>query len=678
MDCSSPGKHPRTLHGPKDATADETTIREWWRKCPDANIGVALDKWIVIDVDGDDGAAALQGLIPAGESLPTTWTARTGRKGGKHFFFRVPFARGLKLRNMRMGTNLDLKTGANSYMVVAPSLHANGNRYAWMDGHSPWNIEAAVAPEWLLNAASRKRAPRGSSGGDGVPCADGCESHPTVRYGRAALRAECERLRAAPEGNRNNTLNVAAFNLGQLVSDGRLGEGEACGGLTEAARDIGLDERETAKTIESGLEAGKANPRPIPNQQGDPAPTYGKLASEIEPESIDWLWTGHIARGKLHVIDGDPGLGKSALTVDLAARCTAGKEWPDGAENPQPGRAMILSAEDGPADTIRPRLEAANADLERVRILSPMLASDDQLRFPDNTATLEQAIIEMGADVVFIDPFTAYLGNIDANKDQDARKVLAGIAGVAARTNAAIVIVRHLNKRTDTGNALYRGGGSIGIIAAARVGFLVAADPQDGDLRVFACLKNNIAKSPPSLAFRLVESANGAVRVEWQGETELGPEDLLASGVNQIGRPRGRLDEACDFLQTALADGPRPSAEVTELAKKLGFSDTTMQRARRLLGVEAVKGKGEFHGAWWQQLSANARGAGVDGDVGKDRQSASARRGSSKSINDEDRSESGADRRDEARRTPLAKDGEDRFSPSATGLPAKSAKIAKP
>src|SRR5262249_31710234 len=160
---------------------------------------------------------------------------------------------------------------------------------------------------------------------------------------------------------------------------------------------------------------------------------------------------------------------------------------------------MILSAEDGPADTIRPRLEAANADLERVRILSPMLASDDQLRFPDNSAALEQAIIEMGADVVFIDPFSAYLGKGDANKDQDVRKVLSGIAGVAARTNAAIVIVRHLNKRADTGNALYRGGGSIGIIAAARVAFLVAADPRDGDLRVFACLKNNIAKSPPSL-----------------------------------------------------------------------------------------------------------------------------------------------------------------------------------
>jgi hypothetical protein len=173
-------------------------------------------------------------------------------------------------------------------------------------------MEPAALPDSVLSLYRERRDPDRSDDSSAFRS----KAPETSPCGRRALAGECEKIRSASFSERNNILNTASFKLGQLIESGELIEKEVWEALSEAAADVGLEPDEIAKTIESGLEAGKTNPRVALCEKRD-SETCGKLASEIVPEPIDWLWEGHIARGKLHVIDGDPGQGRSALTANL-------------------------------------------------------------------------------------------------------------------------------------------------------------------------------------------------------------------------------------------------------------------------------------------------------------------------------------------------------------------------
>jgi hypothetical protein len=206
----------------------------------------------------------------------------------------------------------------------------------------------------------------------------------------------------------------------------------------------------------------------------------GRQLSEVEPERVDWLWRGRIPKGKLTLIDGDPGLGKTVMTIDCAARVSVGCQWPDGAPCVE-GGVVICSAEDGLADTIRPRLDAAGGDPEKVLALGTLMEDGNErlISIPEDISAIEQGIERVDAAAVFIDPLMAFLsGRHNAHKDQDVRRALAPLAGLAERTGVAVAVVRHLNKATG-GNPLYRGGGSIGIVGAARSALLVAKHPEE-------------------------------------------------------------------------------------------------------------------------------------------------------------------------------------------------------
>lgn len=214
--------------------------------------------------------------------------------------------------------------------------------------------------------------------------------------------------------------------------------------------------------------------------------------SDVKTQPIKWLWRGRIPLGKVTVFDGDPGLGKSLLSADLAARVSCNRPMPDGSKSDLAGPAgvVLLSAEDDPSDTIRPRLEVVGADLERIVLLQGVKENDEE-RMPSlaDIALLKQAIATADAKLVVIDPLMAYLlGDVNSYKDQDIRRALAPLAALAAELNVAIVVIRHLNKSSSS-NPLYRGGGSIGIIGAARSGLLVAKDPEDEDRRILAITK---------------------------------------------------------------------------------------------------------------------------------------------------------------------------------------------
>ncbi len=326
----------------------------------------------------------------------------------------------------------------------------------------------------------------------------------------------------------------------------------------------------------------------------------GVLLSEVEREEVVLLWEGRIPRGKITVLDGDPGLGKSAFTTDLAARVSVGRTFPDGTECPE-GGVVLMNAEDGLADTIRPRLDAAGGEPSKVLALAeiPDEASPEHDRvfsMPEDLRFLEEGINRVGAVLVIVDPLMAFLGgDTNAHKDQDIRRALASLKSLAERTGVAVLLVRHLNKG-GSGNPLYRGGGSIGIIGAARSGLLIASDPNDPDerRRILAGSKNNLAEMEGSVMFRVVTAMNGAARVEWLGESDLGARDLVKVPLDE--EEKTALDDAVEFLRGELEDGPMAAKAIKKSARENGVAEKTLYRAKATLRVKSHK---EVYGWTW-------------------------------------------------------------------------------
>lgn len=326
----------------------------------------------------------------------------------------------------------------------------------------------------------------------------------------------------------------------------------------------------------------------------------------VAPERIAWLWPGYLAAGKLHLVDGDPGLGKSCMTLDWAARVSTGARWPDGQDGCHPAGVLLLSAEDGLADTIRPRLDAARADVTKVFAFSAYDTGREGERFerpailPADTARLARAIETNGIGLVVVDPLMAFLaGSIDTHRDQDVRRALTALSRVAEATGAAVVLVRHLNKATG-GSALYRGGGSIGIIGAARLAFAVGRDPDDPERRVLAPTKANVARPAPSLSWRITGTPTGHGRVVWEGESRYSADELLRTPADP--EEREERDEAAGFIRAYLADhgGEAAAADLIKAGRAAAIPERTLRRARERAGV--ITRKSSLRGGWLWQL----------------------------------------------------------------------------
>ena len=359
----------------------------------------------------------------------------------------------------------------------------------------------------------------------------------------------------------------------------------------------------TAEALEALVEAAQSCKQEAEGAGGGTASSVGVLISEVEREQVQWLWPGRIALGKLTILDGDPGLGKSTLAYDLAARITSGRALPTG-EPSMRGGVIILSTEDGLGDTIRPRLEAAGADLTRCLAVQTLPGerggnTERVPTIPDDLPLLSEGARRVAARLLVIDPLMAHLGpTTNAYKDADVRRALAPLSRFAEEHALAVVVIRHLNKMSG-GSPLYRGGGSIGLIGAARSGLLVGRDPMDESRLVLASVKSNLARKPDSLAFRVTSSAADAdvPVVEWEGTCELGAADLLGSPSN--GRERSATKEAEAWLETVLAESPFPAAKVYDLAEEAGIAKRTLKRAKRSLGVVAERVVGLGSGGYW-------------------------------------------------------------------------------
>ena len=278
--------------------------------------------------------------------------------------------------------------------------------------------------------------------------------------------------------------------------------------------------------------------------------------SEMTPESVTWDWQHRLARGKLNMLAGDPGLGKTFVAIYAAALKSRGGTWPDGAPC-EAGPVIIMSAEDGATDTLLPRLLAAGADTTPVYLFESVIVTQETeskerlFRLKDDIAILEQAIRETQAELVILDPLNGYLAGVDSHKAAEVRAALAPLALMAERAKATVLIVAHLNKR-DGGTPSYRIGGSIDFVAAARTVHGVALESKDSDRRLLLPLKNNLSLMPPGLGFRII--APGVV--SWDTEPVM-VDAWSAFGSSTSSREPSKLEAAAEFL----AGLPRPRAE---------------------------------------------------------------------------------------------------------------------
>jgi hypothetical protein len=327
--------------------------------------------------------------------------------------------------------------------------------------------------------------------------------------------------------------------------------------------------------------------------------------ADVKPERVEWLWHGRIPRGKLTILEGDPKVGKSTLAIDVAARVTTGTAFPDGYV-PEVGSVLLLTAEDGLADTVRPRLDAAGADAGRVHAWESVAVDGGDgnpggIRppsLPQDIDALESLIVRYGVALVIVDVLNAYLGAaVDGHKDQDVRRALMPLAKLAENTRTAILVLRHLNK-SQGGSALYRGGGSIGIAGAARSILLVAVDPDDKDRRVLVSQGTNIAAEPEALVYELGSVPDlGCARVRWLGTSTHTSESLLATTSHE---ERGALTDARRFVVNLMANGSVRAQDAKKLGEQEGIKGRTLDRARDVEGVTLRRdGFGKGAVVWW-------------------------------------------------------------------------------
>ena len=315
--------------------------------------------------------------------------------------------------------------------------------------------------------------------------------------------------------------------------------------------------------------------------------------SSVQSEEVRWLWYPYIPLGKLTIVQGDPGEGKTTLVLALIASLTRGEALPECNTAESPMSVIYQTAEDGLADTIKPRLEAMGADCSRVFVIDE---SRKELSMLDER--LEKAIHETEARLVVLDPVQAYLGSdVDMHRANEIRPILKRVASLAEQNNCAVILIGHMNKAQGL-KASYRGLGSIDFRAAARSVLLVGRMKDDPSVRVMAQDKNSLAPEGRSMSFSLSEDG-----FRWLGCVDATVDDVLC-GMARVESKTAQMENA---LRELLEDGDGLSSdELTAYAESLGISERTLKIAKRNVGVVS-----ERRGGKWYSMLLPQEGKGV-------------------------------------------------------------------
>lgn len=325
--------------------------------------------------------------------------------------------------------------------------------------------------------------------------------------------------------------------------------------------------------------------------------------ADCEPRKVEWLWPNRFPMGRLSLIVGNPGVGKSFVVIDVASRITTGSPWPDGSGDAPRGSVLLITAEDDPHDTIRPRLDAHRADVERVHLLSGVrLASEDGPRevmftLADSHALRSAADELHDLKAVVIDPIGSFIGSkTDAHRDNEVRAVLAPVARFAEEYGAAVIIIAHRRKgfsESADDSAL----GSRAFTGIARAVWHLSRDPHNRQRRLLLAGKNNLAPESDGLAFTI---GGDSAAVVWEKDAVLmSADEAIAEGHEGPGRPAEERSEAIEWLRGELADFQEHATKaVKKAADDNGIAWRTCQRAAKELRV--IRHRATFGGgmAW--------------------------------------------------------------------------------
>lgn len=308
--------------------------------------------------------------------------------------------------------------------------------------------------------------------------------------------------------------------------------------------------------------------------------------SQIQSKEVAWLWYPFIPYGKLTIIQGDPGDGKTTLVLNIAAKLSKGEGLDSDMKLTEPLAVIYQSAEDGLADTVKPRLEAAGADCENISVIDE---SKKSLSMIDER--LEEAIIKTKAKLLILDPIQAYLGgNMDMNRANEAREMTKKLAALAEKYQCAIVLVGHMNKAAGN-KAAYRGMGSIDFFAVARSVLLVGRVEGEENIRAVVQIKNNLAGFGHPKAFELSEDG-----FLWLGDYEITADEVLGG----IAPKANKLEQAKRLLQKlAETNNAMQSNEIFNLAEEQNISRRTLENAKKELGVRAKR----INNSWYWELN---------------------------------------------------------------------------
>lgn len=310
---------------------------------------------------------------------------------------------------------------------------------------------------------------------------------------------------------------------------------------------------------------------------------------DVVSKEVEWLWYPYIPYGKITIIEGDPGEGKTTLVLKLAAALSRGLPLPcDDDKEYEPIHIIYQTAEDGIEDTIKPRLEKAGADCSMIRVIDE---TDKELSMTDDR--LEQAIIETKARLIILDPIQAYIGaTVDMHRANEIRPVLKHLGIIAEKHNCAIILIGHMNK-TSGSKSTYRGLGSIDIQATARSVLLVARLRDKPNIRIMAHDKSSLAPAGDAIGFEMTED-NGMVCI---GPYDITIDELLSGNE---GRGKKKLDIAENFIKEYFGSNKViPSNEIMMEAAKRSIKRNTLLSAKKKLGITSDKEKAEDGTIYW-------------------------------------------------------------------------------
>ena len=304
---------------------------------------------------------------------------------------------------------------------------------------------------------------------------------------------------------------------------------------------------------------------------------------EVESTEVKWLWYPYIPFGKITIVHGDPGDGKTMMILQLASLLSRGEKLPCDDTEREPINIIYQTAEDGLSDTIKPRLLAGDADCSRIKVIDE---SEAALSLLDER--VEQAIVETGAKVIILDPVQAYIGaKVDMNKANEVRSVLARLGRLAEQYGCAVILVGHLNKAKGN-KANYRGLGSIDFQAAARSVLVVGRLKNKQNIRVMAHEKSSLAPEGEPIAFEL-DKENGFA---WKGHYDISIDELLNGFSKET-----KTQQAENLIKDCLSDGKQANKVISKKAENIGISKRVLDEAKKSLGVISTKANNQWY---WQ------------------------------------------------------------------------------